>query len=69
MLGVSSLGGKGTSETGRTGTPITELISWGSIRIICPLNKVWMMEVLCATVWTLGLQVRTRFSVYSKFLL
>jgi hypothetical protein len=31
MMGVSSPEGKGTPETGRTGTPITKLITWGSI--------------------------------------
>jgi hypothetical protein len=30
MLEASTPGGKGTLETGKTGTPSTKLISWGS---------------------------------------
>jgi len=39
-----ALSGKGTPDTGRIGTPITELISWGSIKIVWPLTIVCMIS-------------------------
>jgi len=47
MQGASS--GKGTPETSNTGTPITALISCGSICICCPLTMVCIMSLLSSS--------------------
>jgi hypothetical protein len=49
MLGASTLSGKGTLGIGSTGTPITALISCGSIWMVCPLTKVCMIRPLSAS--------------------
>jgi hypothetical protein len=44
-----ALSEKGTPEIGRTGTPITELMSWGSIKIVWPLIIVCMISPLSSS--------------------